>query len=555
MSKQTEPPTDAGGCGPSAPSRRNRYYRDKRLHVADYVLEQQYHIARRRLVNRAMLGWGVVQGFVIDREGLSVGPGVALDPQGRELVACATVKLGRGDLLWLGTGKHDCGCGLAVVEPPEEPAEPTDRCDDRDDPCAGLYLLSAHYAEKRIDNVRIDDDCGGARCEANQLCETVVYSLRPVDCCPSGLPDCRCPACAGEDTCGCDRPAPEGYDTPPPPPPEKDQGKEAIPDQAEAAPADRPASAEYPHGSPHDPTKDAPCFTLDRGNHRQLVRWSEDGFDGFDPCQTGGLSEHGCFAFDPCAGVPLACVKLEWDCGEPRVASVVDDAHPRRLARSNETLFDLVRGCDLTRIMDVSWRDWLPGGTRVPLSDFKRMFDAPVDTPADAPERQDNRRRRTGTVTTRFKVSFSGPVQANTLTPDVVVMALIQREPREGVGAITRVPIVALSPLAQLSTDPVGTTRGFSVEIDRAFYAGEIDSYDASGFEERTVIEIEIRTDWILDCNGQEVAGGGRGVPSTGSVPGGRHLSSFAVLPDDQWKAASPSAAEKPVETSNQKEA
>jgi len=552
MSKQTEPPTDAGGCGPTSASRRNRYYRDKRLHVADYVLEQQYHIARRRLVNRAMLGWGVVQGFAIDWETLSVGPGVALDPQGRELVACAPVRLGRGDLLWLGEGKDDCGCGLAVVDPPQEPREADDRCDDPYDPCAGLYLLSAHYAEKRIDNVRIDDDCGGARCEANQLCETVIYSLRPVDCCPPGMPDCRCPFCAGEDTCHCDRPERRGDETPPPPPPDKEpEPKGRNDEQAELAPTDDSIKPEYTRGGYPEDAEDPSCFTLDRGNHRQLVRWSEDGFDGFDPCKTGGLVQHGCFAFDPCGGVPLACVKLEWDCGEPRVASIVDDAHPRRLARSNETLFDLIRGCDLTRIMDVSWRRWLPGKTKVPLSDFKRMFDAPVD----AAERQDNRRRRTGTVMTRFTVRFSGPVQAETLTSDVVVMSLIQREPREGVGAIVRVPITALVPLAQRSTDPVGTTRGFSIEIDRAFYAGEIDSYDASGFEERTVIEIEVRTDWILDCNGQEVAGGGRGVPSTGSVPGGRHLSSFAVLPDDQCEPAPKTATDEPIDNPNQKEA
>jgi len=192
MSKLMLGPVVAGSCEPCSPGRRNRYYRGKRMQVADYDLEQAYHISRRRLVNRAMLGWGVVQGFEVDPKTLTVGTGVALDPQGRELVACDEVDLRHcGSVLWL--GQQD-GCGLMVVDQPAEPKEPEP---------APLYLLSAHYAETRIDGVRIEDGCGGARCEANQLCETVVYSLQPIDCCPAGLPACHCQSCAGEDERAC----------------------------------------------------------------------------------------------------------------------------------------------------------------------------------------------------------------------------------------------------------------------------------------------------------------------------------------------------------------
>lgn len=497
MSKQAQGPATTEGCDSCGASRRNRYYRDKRMHVADYVVEQAYHIARRRLINRAMLGWGVIWGFRVDPEALTVGRGVALDPQGRELVACDDVRIDCGEnVLWL--AEKDCG-GLRVVEPPKEPDARKEPCPPEPPECAPLYLLAAHYAEKRIDHVRLDDGCGGARCEANQLCETVVYSLRPIPCCEAGLPDCRCPRCAGKDRCACEEP-----------------------DKAHQTEERR---------------KPDKCFSLDRGDHRELALWSLDPPEGFDACKPGKLEKVGCLEIDPDAGVPLACVTIAYRCGEPRVAKIIDSAHPRRLARGNELLFDLIRGCDLTRIRDVGWCDWLPPDRRiVALSAFEKMFDAPVAEGQPAPRRRQSR----GAVTTHFTVTFTGPVRTETLTPDVFAMSLIQRELREDVSDVVRVPVVQLSPFPPEAGDSPQTTRGFTVLVEKAFWEGEINPDDASGFERPTLVEIEIRTDWILDCNGQEVAGGGRYPPTTGCAPGGRFLSSFTVVPDEQCETGAP---------------
>src|SRR5215204_2957681 len=104
MSCDEKSPRIAGHCGPCSPATRNRYFRGKLLTVSDYQAEQRYMIARRRLTNRAMLGWGVVSG-------------VALDRRGREVVACEEVALaGEHDQLWLARGK----CGLEAVAPPKE---------------------------------------------------------------------------------------------------------------------------------------------------------------------------------------------------------------------------------------------------------------------------------------------------------------------------------------------------------------------------------------------------------------------------------------------------
>src|SRR3954447_23294420 len=124
MSCEEKRPKVAGQCGPCSPAMRNRYFRGKLLTVSDYQAEQGYMVGRRRLTNRAMLGWGVVSGFVLALEEkervLRIGTGVALDRCGREVVACEEVVLaGAHDVLWLAEGK----CGLEPGAPPKEEAE------------------------------------------------------------------------------------------------------------------------------------------------------------------------------------------------------------------------------------------------------------------------------------------------------------------------------------------------------------------------------------------------------------------------------------------------
>lgn len=71
---------------------RNRYFVGRVLEAASFTLEQEYWLARERRLNRHLFGSGVVSGLdvtsVHDREawGLRIGPGVALDQWGREIV-------------------------------------------------------------------------------------------------------------------------------------------------------------------------------------------------------------------------------------------------------------------------------------------------------------------------------------------------------------------------------------------------------------------------------------------------------------------------------------
>src|SRR5215510_4975354 len=75
---------------------RNNYFDGKRLTPDSFQVEQKYMLERRRLLNRAIHGWGVVYGFeitVVEPDdckktgsgALMIGAGLALDSYGREL--------------------------------------------------------------------------------------------------------------------------------------------------------------------------------------------------------------------------------------------------------------------------------------------------------------------------------------------------------------------------------------------------------------------------------------------------------------------------------------
>ena len=488
MTKMQDAPQLAGRCGPCASGSRNRYFRGKLLTVSDYQAEQGYMIGRRRLVNRAMLGWGVVDGFALSpaERGLSIGAGFALDPCGREVVACEAVTILRAaDVVWLTEGQ----CGLEPTAPPPEPhdspypqPQPYEGQDAQAPPQQGYakppaahYLLAAHYAEQPIDGVRIDDGCGSASCEANHLCETVVYTLRPVGECPDGLQGCRDPRFPRSECTTSD----------------EEQAPAPVPER-------RPITAGID----------------DRGTQQQLCGWSEAWLHGFDACKPCRLCRVGELWLDPQGGVPLACVTIGHDCGEAYISGVVEVCRPRRLARPNELLFDLIRGCDLTRIQDVGWGAWLQPPFRVPYEHFAGMFHEPQgDAPSD----------------TGLWVCFSGPVQVDSLTPDVITVTLVQRCDSDGLRAVRRLPIPRLAVAPPSPGDPPGTTRMFRPFVNAAFWVGEVYRHAESGFERDTRVEIEIRCDFIVDHLGQMVAGGGRYPPSRGTTPGGRFLSCFTV--------------------------
>lgn len=75
--------------------KRPRYFDGRLLTAKDLQAEQNYHREKQRLHNRALHGWGVVEGLEVTASGdaITVSPGFALDPEGNEIVLADPVTI------------------------------------------------------------------------------------------------------------------------------------------------------------------------------------------------------------------------------------------------------------------------------------------------------------------------------------------------------------------------------------------------------------------------------------------------------------------------------
>jgi hypothetical protein len=75
---------------------RPRYFAGKLVTAEDFELEQAYHIEKRWLLNRMLRGAGIVSGLTVvaGKQGtVTVAPGFALDPHGREILVSEPQRL------------------------------------------------------------------------------------------------------------------------------------------------------------------------------------------------------------------------------------------------------------------------------------------------------------------------------------------------------------------------------------------------------------------------------------------------------------------------------
>lgn len=442
---------------------RNRYFPRKNLTADDFRLEQGYGIERRRLLNRAIHGWGVVYGFGLELQNdgqLLCREGLALDCHGREVFRPEPGTIAGGQIMLLG-----------ALPGATSGDSNSYRC-----------LLQAHYAERWIDETRTGNDCGCGVREWNHVCETVVFSVVPLDtetgcqCFEPRCLHCQCPDGEG------------GMDA-------RDQGGG---DNA----------------------------SIDRGPHECLCHWIREREIPARPDELRcwqGFEGYRIAVDDP---VPLACVNVVIDaCGHPSIASIDDDCTPRRLVKSNDLLFDLFRGCDLTHIAGTSWADWhrkLDHGCAMPWETFAAMFPG-----------QGEKKGRREPISTNFSIHFSAPVEIRTLAQDCVVMTVLAPEDEGGWIEVRRVPVPRLEPKPhdEFFTDEV------NICVDFGWCNDEVWGHKSIFHRHHVRVEIEVRGDLILDCHGQAVdvnAVGLRPVPTGNGTPGGTYVSTFLVEPKPQ---------------------
>jgi hypothetical protein len=488
----------------STSGKRNRFFRGKRMQSEEFDLEQRYGIGRRRLVNRAVLGWGVVAGFALEgpRAGaavppkedappkdeipangempakggpakgeqptkdasrtFSVGPGLALDACGREIAVEKATALDQNNTFLLGAD----GCRIKPIG----------------ELAPGRYLLSVHYAEFGCGDANLRAECGCESAQKNFVHETAVFSLREL-----GQDACPCVEC------GCPKPCECGG---------------------------------------------AACSGCGRGPHSCLCDWVERKVPSFTPgalCEWGhysvgvgdcswsagqaDCSEHRAPPRSKLAGVALACVRVEptGDRCHPFAITIEDDCGPRRLVKNNDLLYDLMRGCDLTRIEHISWKSWHRSRDLVPWDKFAKRFEPDANGVTD------------------LVVEFSAPVQEDSIRPDVVAITVYTAEQSTGWRLGRRVPTLQpdTSPKPGTTGLPAGTTNRLRVVVNPKWAHDELEEGGESWLRGRPfLVEIEIRGDLMLDCRGQAVDANSVGIspaPSGNGTPGGTFLSSFRV--------------------------
>ena len=446
----TDKPDDCCSDQHCNSGRRNRFFPNKRYTPDTWQVEQDYYQQRRRLINRAVHGCGVVYGFALERlaDGggtLKCGGGMAFDPCGRELVQVGTRQISPADCLAFGENGDRLDSTASFTEEALK-----GKC----------VMLKAHYAERLVAPIPVRDPCHCENTEWDHVCETIQYSLTVIDC---GL-------CCAPQKCGLECECSRGPCCP----------------EGDHQPTERGGCRCLCESSLHDPTPDGCTLTPVSKTLRV------------------GL----------CQGVELACVRLETDrCGAWAFAQVTDACGPRRLVKRNDMLFDLIRGCDLTRIVKISWEDChRKADDPVDFRIFAKKFGAPAGD---------------GTNRTEFFIDFSREIDVKTLTPDAFSMTVIAGDDGDGWGRTLRVPIVGI----EVDNPSQPFSKSARILVDAAWAKGALDSISVFG-SGVTRFEITVRGDYLLDCNGQMVDANARGLtpyPSGNGTPGDSFFSTFLV--------------------------
>lgn len=478
---------------------RNRYFVGKKLTPDAFTVEQRYLVERRHLMNRAVLGSGVVYGYPVKPAAplphetkkptgrLSIGPGLALDAAGRELVQIDTLDLRVVDLIFLD---------------PE-----SQRADLHRQRRGGCWLLRVHYAERDIHPTTLNDPCNCTHTEWDQVCETVRFSLSPIDCkacCDPQRCDLHC-SCARGPCCR------EGGVDPKGPQP-------STPDPVAPAALGLPPDQRMPPQQSANPVRRGGCqclcdylTELDCEVHARLCPIEE-------PCGRVRVDlEH---------GVPLACVKIDVDdCGCWFFSEEVEACGPRRLVKRNDVLFDLIRGCDLTRITRVGWAPWHRADRPIAFDKFARSWGN--DGPKGC------------YITNDYWVEFSRPVRAATVRADCFAMTVLAPD-RSGWLTPLRVPILNVKTNEGEYGLPSGHVTRATIVVDAKWVEHTIREQYTVFADDPTCVEIEVLGDYMIDCNGQAVDANAIGrspAPTGNGVPGDRFMSKFAVeAPPDGYE-------------------
>ena len=176
---------DKSVCGYNE-SARLRYFHGMLLDDKDFTVEQEYHVNKRRFLNRMLHGSGVVCGLELrgEKEGrwIEVTSGLALDCAGNEI--------------WV---PHATRVDLASLLPPKEKGKYKE-CEEEEQPEPNNYYIGIRYEEKPSNPVSVylpSGSCEERTCENSRYKEGFCIEVAP--CCVEKYDDgllkkfCGCP--------------------------------------------------------------------------------------------------------------------------------------------------------------------------------------------------------------------------------------------------------------------------------------------------------------------------------------------------------------------------
>ncbi len=136
-------------------------------------------------------------------------------------------------------------------------------------------------------------------------------------------------------------------------------------------------------------------------------------------------------------------------------------------------------------------------------------------------------------ITTDFWLKFSRPVRRDTLRPDCFAITVMSVEREGGWWQTFRIPIVGVMVDEwRESDDGDDIARGVRLVVDGSWAEDGLCGRRSLFRGDEVRIELEVRGDFIIDCNGQAVdanAVGRLAAPTGNGSPGGTYLSTFRV--------------------------
>lgn len=209
-------------------------------------------------------------------------------------------------------------------------------------------------------------------------------------------------------------------------------------------------------------------------------------------------------------GVPLGFIKqdgsqenstevCQWD---------VFPCPPRNFIKNNELLYALIKSQSppTTHISQIGWEKWHRKKS-IPIQEFLEEL---MKTDSSSV----------------FNISFSGGLKKDTVLEDCFAIRIITSEPFGG--QVYRVPITSLKfDDQEATTDLVSIVR---LVFDGSWVENTVHQ-KLTDFKKDLIVEIEVRGDFMIDCNGFALDANARGDQSKSGngVPGGTFLSTFVV--------------------------